>query len=304
MAVTQKDFTFTSPADGIELEGTYIFPQNPKGVVQFVHGMAEHKARYFGTMTALANAGYACVIHNHRGHGNCPIQGHFGTAGAKGMIADTCAVTALARQQFPVVPLYMFGHSMGSLAARCCLKHHDAEYDGFFICGTPFAAPAVIAVAQAFIALKIKIHGDQYRSTTVNSMVTGAFNRAIKNPTSPNQWITYDLQNVAAYDADPQCGFCFTLNGFKGLMALMAETYSAKNWALKNTDLPVHFISGADDPCHGGEKNFNTAADLVQSKGYKVSRRLFPAMRHEILLEQEHQTVIDYILEKLEEMNP
>ena len=39
--IHQKEFTFSSPADGILLEGTYIFPEMPRGIVQFVHGMAE-----------------------------------------------------------------------------------------------------------------------------------------------------------------------------------------------------------------------------------------------------------------------
>lgn len=300
MTVHQKDFNFPSPADGIMLEGTYIYPDTPKGIVQLVHGMAEHKARYFGTMTALAEAGYATVIHNHRGHGSCPIQGHFGAGGSEGMIADAHEVTRLAKAEFPGLPLYLFGHSMGSLVARCYLKRFDDELNGLIVCGTPFAPPALIRIAQGYIALKIRLNGEEHRSTTVNAMVTGAFNRGIKKPASPNQWISYDAGNVAAYDADPQCGFCFTLSGFKGLMALMAETYSPQNWALRNTALPVHFISGADDPCHGGEKNFRKAVELVRSKGYTVDSRLFPAMRHEILLEQEKETVINYILDILE----
>lgn len=300
MAIQRTDFTFQSPADGISLEGTYLIPDAPKGVVQFVHGMAEHKSRYLGVMEALANAGYATVIHNHRGHGECPILGHFGAGGAEGMIADTREVARLAKEKFPGLPIFLFGHSMGSLVARCCLKRYDEEWDGFFVCGTPFAPPAVIAMGRAFIALKIKMHGDEYRSTTVNKMVTGAFNKSIKNPTSPNQWISYNPENVSAYDADPLCGFCFTLSGFRGLMALMAETYSDTGWALKKPGLPVHFLSGADDPCHTGEKNFMKAVAAVQNKGYTVSFRLFPAMRHEILLEQEKETVIKYVLDILE----
>ncbi|MBQ7779413.1 MAG: alpha/beta fold hydrolase [Clostridia bacterium] len=296
----QQDFTFASPADGTPLEGTYIYPEDPKGIIQFVHGMAEHKARYFGTMTALAEAGYATVIHNHRGHGSCALLGHFGRGGAEGMIADTHAVSCLAKEKFPSLPLTLFGHSMGSLVARCYLKRYDEELNRLFICGTPYAPPAAIRIARAYIALKIKLNGDQHRSTTVNALVTGAFNRGIKNASSPNQWISYDAANVAVYDADPLCGFCFTLSGFQGLMALMAETYSPANWGCKNTALPVHFISGQDDPCHTGEKNFMKAVEIVRKKGYNVSHKLFPAMRHEILLEEKKTDVIKYMLDILE----
>ncbi len=302
MSILQKDFSFTSPADGIALEGTFIHPEKPIGIVQFLHGMAEHKERYYGAMRALAEAGYACVIHNHRGHGNCPILGHFGQGGAEGMLADAKAVSDLAKEQFPGLPLYLFGHSMGSLLARCYLKRFDDAIDGLFVCGTPFAPPALIKIARAFIALKIKINGDEWRSKTVNAMVTGAFNKGIKDAASPNQWISYNPENVAAYDADPLCGFCFTLSGFAGLMALMDDTYSEKNWACNNTALPVHFLSGADDPCHTGLKNFQKAVALVERKGYRPTQKLFENMRHEILLEEQKEAAYAHILTLLKEM--
>lgn len=296
----QQDFTFTSPADGISLAGTYIYPDSPKGIVQFLHGMAEHRERYFGAMTALAEAGYATVIHDHRGHGSVPLLGHFGKGGAEGLIADAHEVSRLAKEKFPNLPFTLFGHSMGSLAARCYLKRFDEELDRVIVCGTPYAPPAVIKAGQAFIALKLALHGDEYRSATVNRMVTGAFNKGMDKKGSPNQWLSYDAANVAAYDADPLCGFCFTLSGFKGLMAMMAETYSPKGWNCRNTALPVHFISGQEDPCHTGEKNFMKAVEILRRKGYNGTHKLFLAMRHEILLETKKDEVIKYILDILE----
>lgn len=302
MSIQQTDFTFLSRVDEIPLEGTMIYPENPIGIIQFLHGMAEHKERYYGTMRALAEAGYACVIHNHRGHGNCPILGHFGTGGAEGLIADAKAVSDLAKERFPNLPLVLFGHSMGSLTARCYLKRFDDAIDGLIVCGTPFAPAALIKIARAFIALKIRLNGDEWRSKTVNAMVTGAFNKGIKDATSPNQWISFNEENVKAYDADPLCGFCFTLSGFAGLMAMMDETYSTKNWGLKNPALPVHFISGTEDPCHTGIKNFQKAVAMVERKGYKTTHRLFENMRHEILLEKGNAAVLTHLVSVLEEM--
>lgn len=304
MSVHQKDFSFRSPIDDIALEGTYIYPEQPIGIVQFIHGMAEHKARYFGTMRALAEAGFACAIHNHRGHGTCALLGHFGKGGAQGMVADAMAVSALAKKEFPNLPLFLFGHSMGSLVARCYLKKDDSGLAGALICGTPFAPKPLIKIARAFIALKIRINGDTWRSKTVNAMVTGAFNKGIKDAASPNQWISYNPENVSAYDADPLCGFCFTLSGFQGLMELMDQTYSKSGWARKNLSMPIHFISGEEDPCHTGVAQFDFAAAQLAAQGYPTTKKLFPAMRHEILLEKESAAVVAHIIDVLKEMAP
>lgn len=60
----------TSKQDGLNLEIAIMECKNPKGVVQFSHGMAEHKERYFDFMRYLNDRGYVCVIHDHRGHGS------------------------------------------------------------------------------------------------------------------------------------------------------------------------------------------------------------------------------------------
>lgn len=59
-----------SEFDGLKLEVAIATPvETPKGIIQFSHGMAEHKERYFDFMNYLNSHGYVCVIHDHRGHG-------------------------------------------------------------------------------------------------------------------------------------------------------------------------------------------------------------------------------------------
>ncbi len=301
MGIQREEFSFSSPVDGVTLHGTYLYPENPKGVVQFVHGMAEHRGRYEGIMTFLAQQGYATVIHDHRGHGICEHTGYFGKGGKEGLVLDTYAVSQQAKEKFSGLPLWLFGHSMGSLVARCYLRRFDRELAGLFLCGTPYAPPLAIKAARVLIAAKIPLQGGYHRSHMVNGLVTGSFNKRIKDPASPNQWISYNQANVEAYDADPLCGFCFTLNGFEGLMEAMDEAYSQKDWAGQNPLLPIYVISGQDDPCHGGEKNFCITVEHLKKRGYAPGSKLFAGMRHEILREEECQQVYDYILKKLEE---
>ena len=61
-----------SAYDGLALEVLLIQPKKGvkvKGVVQFSHGMCENKERYEPLMEYLCERGFACVIHDHRGHG-------------------------------------------------------------------------------------------------------------------------------------------------------------------------------------------------------------------------------------------
>ena len=59
-----------SEYDGLGLSVLWVVPnEGTKGVVQISHGMSENKERYLPFMEYLAERGYICVIHDHRGHG-------------------------------------------------------------------------------------------------------------------------------------------------------------------------------------------------------------------------------------------
>ena len=56
----------TSKQDGLKLEIAIMECKNPKGIVQFSHGMAEHKERYFDFMRYLNDRGNIYIIFDHR----------------------------------------------------------------------------------------------------------------------------------------------------------------------------------------------------------------------------------------------
>ena len=121
----------TSKQDGLKLEIAIMECKNPKGIVQFSHGMAEHKERYFDFMQYLNERGYICVIHDHRGHGGSVKSkndyGYFYTENADYIVDDLFQVTEYIRDMYPGLEVTLFSHSMGTLVARCYLKKYD-EY--------------------------------------------------------------------------------------------------------------------------------------------------------------------------------
>ena len=65
-----RQFEFTSEFDGLSVSAFIARPEgNINGIVQIVHGMNEHKERYFDFMDYLASEGFITVIHDNRGHG-------------------------------------------------------------------------------------------------------------------------------------------------------------------------------------------------------------------------------------------
>ena len=63
---------------------------------------------------------------------------------------------------------------------------------------------------------------------------------------------------------------------------------------MENKNLPIHFFSGADDPCAISWNDLNKAMDMMKNAGYtNVSGKMYDKMRHEILLEVDRNVVFN-----------
>lgn len=99
---------------GTRFPGFETVPQGAKAGLIIVHGIAEHGARYRHAAEALAARGIASFVYDQRGHGTSP-----GTRTHVGSFTDFAADLKLigedVRQGFSGLPLFVWGHSMGSV---------------------------------------------------------------------------------------------------------------------------------------------------------------------------------------------
>lgn len=299
-----------SKCDELPLAVTITLPEENvpvKGIVQISHGMAEHKERYYPFMEFLANNGYIGVIHDHRGHGDSVKSeedlGYFYDTTATYIIEDLHQITQEIKKEYPDLPVYLFGHSMGSLVVRCYLKHYDNEIDKLIVCGSPSKN---IAAGLGIILTKIiaKFKGDKYRSKMMQRLTFSSYPKKFKTEKqNKNCWISSEEENKKEYSKDKKCGYIFTLNGFQNLYKLVQKTYSNKDWEKQNLDLPIFFIAGDEDPVIVNLQKWINSYEFLQKEiGYKnISHKLYKGKRHELLNEDIKDKVYYDILEWIEE---
>ena len=298
MSTTER-ITLDSKYDGLPLSVMLVRPEDkPRCLVQLAHGMCEHNERYQPFMEFLASRGCLCAIHDHRGHGasvrSADDLGYFYENGDEGVVEDLHQITRWMRDQWPELPLILFGHSMGSLAVRAYADRYDKDIDALIVCGSP-GENAAAGAGLVLIRLLSTLFGERHHSALVQKMTIGAFAKRFPSSEHPSSWISANEENVIAYEADPLCSFSFTLNGNRALLRLMRRAYGLSP-TRGNPALPVRFFSGAEDPCAPDEKGFRHAVERMRQAGFAdVEGKLFPGLRHEILNETNRAEVFETI---------
>ena len=277
-----------SEVDGLPLEVMVIEPEGrPKGILQMCHGMAENKERYQPVMRKMAENGYICTMHDHRGHGNIAQKdlGYFNDSTKDAIVKDVIQITKEIKEKYPDLPLILFGHSMGSLVVRCVMKQNDDAYAALIVCGSPSKNP-MASFAIGFVKIMSVFMGERHRSKLIDRMAFGSYNKSFDEVYYPHSWICSVKEVQDAYQASDKCGFLFTLNGYLNLFKLAKKTYEPTGWQMKNKDCPIYFIVGEDDPCRISEEAFQNAVYFMKEVGYEhVYHKVYAHARHEILNE-------------------
>lgn len=275
-------------------------PENPVATVQIIHGMNEHKERYYKFMEFLGEKGFITLISDNIGHGKslCPPHdlGYICDKSPDGLLVRTAHRLSMINDlNYPELPHFMIGHSMGSLIARCCLQYAENKLDGVILTGTPCYS-RLAPFADLLTAELEKKLSPEYRSEIIRDWSEKFLNRNFED--IPHSWICSNPEVVMAFNNDPLCNFTYTLSGYQALIGLMKRAYSPEKTT--NPDLPVHFISGKEDPCMLSEEKFFEAVKSLENAGYKnITHKLYVGMRHEVLNETDKIQVWEDIAEKL-----
>ena len=293
------EFTVPSANGRDTLHGVMVAPDGePRGMIQFVHGMAEYIERYLPTMQFLADRGFLCFGHDHIGHGKsqprAELHGHIDyRGGGETLVQDVLAVRAHMAAQYPSLPCILFGHSMGSFVVRCAVTEAPDAYAALIACGTG-GPQAAIGLGKGLTALLKRIKGEAAQTRLLYALMFGAYNKRFCEP-SVFAWLSRDTENVRRYESDPHCGFSFTIGGIHALLTVNARANSAR-CCQETPDLPILLISGAEDPVgdygEGVRRVYNLYKDAKKSD---VTLKLFEDDRHEILNETDSTTVLRYL---------
>lgn len=281
--------------DNNTLFGTIIEPKSqPKAIIYIVHGMCEHKERYYEFLKYLSKNGYISIIFDLRGHGQNVEKENLGYFGDKdALIHDVDIVIDYIKREYPNLKIILFSHSMGSLIVRNYIQNNDDKIDKLIICGPP-TINRLSSFGTLLATIIGKFKGQHYRSKFINSLSIGSYNKGFDKP---NAWLVTKDSVIDEYNNDELCGFIFTINGFKSLFYMLKKVYIPKYYKCNNKSLPILIIGGSDDPVIVSKKKFDHLYKFLGKVGYEnIESKLFDGMRHEILNEESKEKVYKKII--------
>ena len=286
-----REFRFPAGPD-VTLAGAECAVESPRAVVQIVHGAKEHKERYYQFMGWLEGLGFASVILDNRGHGASVSEkyplGYMD--GWRPLVEDQVRSTERIRSLWPGTSVYMFGHSFGSLIARCYLQQHDYMIDKLILSGTVgFRPEGYVGIALADIIMLFKGKGGRSRL-----LIELGDNDKV-------DWVSHDAQVMEQYRADPLCcGYKYTNNAIATIWKADVELAKVRHFRCQAPQLPILSISGEEDPVTRGSKGLARSERFLREAGYRdLEFVTFPGLRHELINCAGREPVMDKIKEFL-----
>jgi alpha-beta hydrolase superfamily lysophospholipase len=213
--------------DGLEIYYQSWHPETQAiAALVISHGLGEHSGRYADLARFLAQREIAVFACDFRGHGR--------STGQRGYIRqwsdfrqDLYQLIQIMRLEMPGLPLFLFGHSLGSLITLDYVLDSPQDFHGMILSGVAVAETAISATRK----LLVKILSSTWPSFATT---TGL---------DPNG-ISSQAEEVGIYLSDP-------LNHNKGTPRLGSETFRTQREVLSRVpqlSLPVLLLHGEKDP--------------------------------------------------------
>ncbi|MCC5858400.1 MAG: alpha/beta hydrolase [Ectothiorhodospiraceae bacterium] len=268
----------------------------PRACVVLVHGLGEHSGRYGELADHLTTCGFQVYAFDTRGHGatagdpEClgilPAE-----SGWDDWIRDIGTLVQHARERHPDTPIFLLGHSLGSLMCQHYAAVHGETIDGLILSATDSRPGLGTRITHWGGTLFKALQGRNRRSRLLYALGVGNMKRSLPDRRTDQDWISRDESIVDAYLADPLCGFQPS-NGMWHAIAQGMEEISNRLRGRIPSDLPVLMLVGTGDLLSLGGQRVRALMQAYRQHGARrVNLISYPEARHEVFNEINRQEV-------------
>jgi alpha-beta hydrolase superfamily lysophospholipase len=275
---------------------------DPIGMVLLSHGMSEHIKRYEDFAENLTKVGYIVYGHDQRGHGKSGETikelGYFSkNDGFNKVVTDLEYIADEIQKEHSDLPLFLFGHSMGSFVVRRLIQTYQGNLAGAIISGTGFDPGLQGSMGSILASSVIKTGKGHLPNKLLTFLSFGSFNRGFKPTETDFDWLSRDINEVYKYIEDPLCGFFCSSTFYRDLFFGLKTIHIEKEINRIPKKMPIFIISGGMDPVGGQVKGVQKVVEQYEKAGLSdVKYHYYQDARHELLHEINRDEVIEDII--------
>ncbi|NEZ47510.1 alpha/beta hydrolase [Clostridium niameyense] len=300
--MAREEFYFKGKED-INLK---VYKWNPKSkakaVIQIAHGMAETALRYEEFAHILNENGYRVYANDHRGHGeSCKKLEELGYLGEQdgffSMIKDMNKLTSIIEEENKDLPIYLFGHSMGSFLSQRYIQLYGDRIQGLILSGTNGKQGSMVNLGILIAKLEMILKGRKHKSNLLNKLSFDRFNKSFKPNKTDFDWLSRDEKEVQKYIKNPYCGTVFTTSYFYDFFRGLKSIWKEENIKKIPKNLPMFIVAGSKDPVGNDGQGIENLYNCYKLLGVKnIKYKLYKDGRHEILNEINKKEVFKDII--------
>lgn len=262
--------------------------ENPKGVVQIVHGMGEHAGRYSHFAEFLNDNGYIVFGDDHRAHGlteDDRSRGHIDGDIFGDTVRDEILIYDYLKQTYNL-PVILFGHSYGSFLAQSFLEQ-GTDIDGVAMTGTgvikPFVTKLGMGLCKFLMLFNKKMHLKILESLAA---LRDRLKYRGKDDVGGKLWLTRDSKYREISINDKMSGVSMSVSFYYYMLKGVRNAETKTAIAKMRADTPVGIFCGSCDPIGGDGKSAEKLRSMYIAGGIKyIVFKLYDGARHEVLNE-------------------
>lgn len=257
--------------DGISIHAADWPVDHPKAVIALVHGQGEHFGRYDHVARWYNERNIAVMGFDQQGHGQSGgTRGHARNLDA--YLDDIGLFLDHVRSRYPVIPLFLYGHSLGGGEVLSFTLQRNPDIAG------AIATSPLIRLAFEAPAIKVAVGKLLRKILPALTLPTGL----------AAQFISHDPEVVKAYKSDPLVhGKVSAAGGITLLdMSEWLDGYSGK------VNVPLLVMHGSDDKLTSAA----ASREFVSRVTGDVTYQEWPGMWHETHNEPEKEKVFEFTL--------
>jgi alpha-beta hydrolase superfamily lysophospholipase len=207
---------------------TWLPDKSPQAVLVIIHGVGEHIGRYKNLVDGLVPSGFILTGYDQRGHGQSEGQrGHIQSW--SDFREDIGRFLKLAFKLAPGLPVFLYGHSQGSLEVLDYILRDSKGLAGAIISGAAIEPKGSVAPPHLILIAKVL------------SKIAPTFPLKVKLDGST---LSRNPQVAKAYMEDP-------LVHWQRSVSWGAESLKTVEWVksrARDINLPILFVHGESDP--------------------------------------------------------